>query len=245
VDRFLIGSGSTVAPMQILVDLLSASFDVAANDPRGMGESDVPPRPVDHGRVRGRRLGPGRPRRVADLSPLRHQLRRHARPELAVTWPERVERLVLACTSPGGEGGSSYPLQDLAALPAGEQRRVGFELLDTRFTPEHLAEHPKDAGLAEVVAGRAGAEDAEQQRGAAEQMATRAAHDVCDRLDRIACPTLVAGGRYDGIAPPVNGAFIAAHVPGAEHRLYEGGHAFFAQDPATLSDIVAFLSAPF
>jgi pimeloyl-ACP methyl ester carboxylesterase len=33
--------------------------------------------------------------------------------ELAVTWPDRVERLALLCTSPGGEGGSSYPLHEL------------------------------------------------------------------------------------------------------------------------------------
>ena len=30
-------------------------------------------------------------------------------------------------------------------------------------------------------------------------------------------------------------------VPGAELRLYEGGHAFFAQDPHALPDILDFL----
>jgi 3-oxoadipate enol-lactonase len=34
-----------------------------------------------------------------------------------VTWPERIERLALLCTSPGGAGGASYPLHELAALP--------------------------------------------------------------------------------------------------------------------------------
>ena len=36
--------------------------------------------------------------------------------EFAVTNPERVERLALACTSAGGDGGSSYPLQKLLEL---------------------------------------------------------------------------------------------------------------------------------
>ncbi len=43
--------------------------------------------------------------------------------ELAVTAPERVERLALCCTSPGGVGGASYPLQELAALPVDGTRR--------------------------------------------------------------------------------------------------------------------------
>ncbi len=34
--------------------------------------------------------------------------------EFAVTWPERLERLALVCTSPGGAGRASYPLHELA-----------------------------------------------------------------------------------------------------------------------------------
>ena len=66
---------------------------------------------------------------------------------------------------------------------------------------------------------------------------------MCDRLGRISCPTLVASGRFDGIAPPVNGAYIASHLPAAEQRLYDGGHGFFVQDPAAFPDIIGFLSA--
>ncbi len=69
----------------------------------------------------------------------------------------------------------------------------------------------------------------------------RRGHDVFDRLPRITCPTLVASGRYDGIAPPENGAAIADRIPGAVLRLYEGGHAFFAQDPAAFRDILDHL----
>ena len=58
----------------------------------------------------------------------------------------------------------------------------------------------------------------------------------------IACPTLVAGGRYDGIAPPANSEAIASRIPGAELRLYEGGHLFFVQDRAAMPDILGFLA---
>ncbi len=86
-----------------------------------------------------------------------------------------------------------------------------------------------------------GKKSKEQLRGESEQLHARANHDVCDRLHRITCPTLVASGRYDGIAPVANGEFIAAHVPHSELRIYEGGHAFFAQDPKALPEILDFL----
>jgi len=49
------------------------------------------------------------------------------------------ERLALLCTSPGGAGGASYPLHELAQLTEDERNAKGLELLDSRFTPEWLA----------------------------------------------------------------------------------------------------------
>ena len=75
------------------------------------------------------------------------------------------------------------------------------------------------------------------------QIEARAGHDVWDRLPSITCPTLVACGRYDGIAPLENGRAIASRIPRAEFRDYEGGHAFLVQDPAAMGDLVGFLLA--
>jgi len=83
----------------------------------------------------------------------------------------------------------------------------------------------------------------EQRRGARLQLEARRHHDVWDRLPKITCPTLVACGRFDGIAPPANSEAIAARMPQAELRTYEGGHAFVAQDRAALSDVLDFLEA--
>jgi 3-oxoadipate enol-lactonase len=77
--------------------------------------------------------------------------------------------------------------------------------------------------------------------GAELQLHARADHDVFDRLPRFGSPTLVASGRFDGIAPPANGAAIAAEIPEAELRLYDGGHLFFQQDPAAIPDVIDFL----
>ena len=164
--------------------------------------------------------------------------------EFAVTWPARVERLALVCTSPGGSGGASYPLHELAARSPEEQAAIGLHIMDTRFTTQWLADHPSDRALLEIMAARRGEpKSAEQLRGEREQLEARRGHDVSSRLGSIRCPTLVACGRYDGIAPLANGEWIATHVPGAELRVYEGGHIFFLQDPRALPEIGTFLLA--
>ena len=239
---FLNGSGSSIATSELLIKLFTDDFDVLVHDQRGLGDSAVPPGPYEMADY------------AADaLALLDHQGWDRARvvgvsfggmvaQELAVSAPERVERLALLCTSPGGTGGASYPLQELAGMPADEARATGTQLLDTRFTPEWLATHEGDRALAEMMAARrAGTKPAEQLQGEAEQLGARSRHDACDRLAAITAPTLVAGGRFDGIAPPSNSEFIATHVADAQLRIYDGGHAFFAQDPAAIPEVLAFL----
>jgi pimeloyl-ACP methyl ester carboxylesterase len=115
-------------------------------------------------------------------------------------------------------------------------------LLDSRFTSEYLSSHPAEQALAAMVtARRQVAKTEEQSRGEREQLLARRDHDVAERLRDITCPTLVAAGRYDGIAPLVNSEAIASRIPGSELRIYEGGHMFFVQDPRALPEIVDFL----
>jgi pimeloyl-ACP methyl ester carboxylesterase len=63
--------------------------------------------------------------------------------EVAVTAPERIQRLVLMCTSSGGMGGSSYPLHELAQLEPEQQAALSAQVKDTRFTPEWLMAGPR------------------------------------------------------------------------------------------------------
>jgi 3-oxoadipate enol-lactonase len=78
--------------------------------------------------------------------------------------------------------------------------------------------------------------------GLTNQLAARAGHDTADRLGSITCPTLVCGGRFDGIAPPANSEFLARAIPGARLEMFDGGHGFFIQDAAALPAIIAFLA---
>jgi len=230
---FLNGSGMTVAASAVLRQPFASSFDVLTFDPRGIGESTVPDDAFTMADCATDALA------VLDhvgwdtCSVLGISFGGMVAQELAVTAPERVERLALLCTSPGGAGGSSFPLHDQAPSAT---------VLDTRFTDDWLAGHPNDAALVAFLAQRVGAEQApEVLRGERLQLEARSHHDVWDRLDRIGAPTMVAGGRYDGLAPFANSEAIAGRVAGAELHGYEGGHAFFVQDPQAFPDVLAFL----
>lgn len=241
---FCNGSGTSIDSSRPLIDVFARSFEVVVHDQRGLGRTSVPDRPAT----------------MADFAADAAALLDHVgwdtcrlfgvsfggmvALELAVTAPERIERLALACTSAGGAGGSSYPLHEIEDLPAAERAERGLAILDTRFTPAWLDDHPTDRGIVEMQATRSSAPKSdEQRRGERLQLQARRGHDVFARLGTIDAPTLVTAGRYDGIAPPANSEAIVGGIgPSAELRLYEGGHLFFIQDPAALPDIVAFLA---
>ena len=87
-----------------------------------------------------------------------------------------------------------------------------------------------------------GDETETQARGRLLQLQARKGHDVLDRLHQVSCPTLVGSGRYDDIAPVVNGHAIANRIPDATLHVYGGGHLFLAQDPSAWPDLAAFLT---
>jgi pimeloyl-ACP methyl ester carboxylesterase len=233
---WLNGSGSTVAQVAPLLRPYTDRFELVIHDQRGLGRTEVPPGPysmadyaadalalLDHLELeRPRVLGISFGGMVAQ--------------ELAVTAPERIARLALLCTSPGGAGGSSYPLHELARLSPADAARVHGTLLDTRFDEAWLAEHPNDKALVDLMGARP-----EPTEGAQLQLEARSHHDVWDRLPRVTCPTLVASGRFDGIAAPENGEAIASRIPAARLRLFEGGHMFMVQDRSATPAVIDFL----
>ncbi len=240
---FLTGSGTTVDQSRLLIDRLATSFDTVAFDYRGMGRSGTPPGPYAMADCAGDGLavmdGLGwDTARVIGIS-----FGGMVAQELAVTAPGRVERLALLCTSPGGAGGSSYPLHELDRLTPTTRARIVRTLVDTRFDDEWLSTHPGDRQLLAMLESRSSGSGPAHQRAARLQLDARRGHDVWERLGAITCPTFIGSGRYDGIAPPANSAAIATRVEGSRCAEYEGGHAFFVQDPRAFPDVIAFLAA--
>lgn len=230
---------------------LARSFTVASFDQRGLGRSSKRDRPstmADYGADAAGlldHLGWGRAHVVGvSFGGMVAQ-------ELAIGWPDLVDRLVLCCTSSGGAGGASYPLHELRDLAPSERRRRQLAISDTRYDEAWQQAHPDEAAalFARMAATDAAAEahaadDPASALGARRQLESRKGHDTFDRLDRITAPTLVAAGRHDGIAPPANSEALVDRIPDARLEVFEGGHLFLLQDRTAWTAIVDFLSRP-
>ncbi|MPZ05684.1 MAG: alpha/beta fold hydrolase [Nitrososphaeraceae archaeon] len=164
--------------------------------------------------------------------------------EFALRYPQREERLVLACTSSGGVGGASYPLHELTGLSPTEWTRRVVELGDLRRDAAWQAAHPQEFQVLadETLAGlKVGANEPGISVGARRQLEARQAHDTYERLPSLRMPVFICGGRYDGIALVDNQHAMQRQIPSAQLELFEGGHLFLIQDRRAFERISAFL----
>jgi 3-oxoadipate enol-lactonase len=244
---FIGGTGGDLRKKPNVFDSpLVRSFEVLAYDQRGLGQTRAPDRAytmADYaddaaalldalGWERCRVMGVSFGGMVAQ--------------ELAIRHPERIERLVLACTSSGGAGGASYPLHELASLEPRARAVRGIEISDTRRDAGWRREHADQfeelvafvLSQAEVGAGEPG-----RATGAARQLEARRCHDTYDRLAGLRMPVLVCAGSRDGIAPVANSLAIAERIPGARLEVFDGGHLFLVQDRSAYGRVVEFLGA--
>ena len=127
---------------------------------------------------------------------------------LAATAPERVDRLVLACTS-ARFGDPAVWLERAAAVRAGGMRAVADTVVARWFTPALAARRPE---LVERFRGMLLATPAEGYAACCEALA---AWDFRERLDAIAADTLVVAGADDPATPVEHAQLIATAVPTA------------------------------
>ncbi|MEM8619266.1 MAG: alpha/beta hydrolase [Actinomycetota bacterium] len=163
---------------------------------------------------------------------------------LAVRHPDLIDRLVLCCTSPGGEA-PSYPLHRLARLSAEDAFAERCRLTDRRYDPD--ADEPipgLGAYYARIREQSLRPPDPQRLAGLARQMGARKGHDVVADLPSIEHRTLVCAGEFDDIAPVANSELLAERMPNASLRIFDGGHMFMIQDRAAFAAITDFLQAP-
>ncbi len=239
------GTGGDLRRFPTVFEMLPAQgFEILAYDQRGLGQTSRPDKPytmadyADDAAALLEALGWERCL-VAGFS-----FGGMVAQELALRYPHRVERLVLASTSSGGAGGASFPLHELAALPVEDYIRRMISLSDTRRDAAWQAAHPAQFRTLfdQILAGlQVGADEPERQTGARRQLEARARHDTYERLPALRMPVYICGGRYDGLATPAGFEALQKQIPGARLELFEGGHLFFLQDPRAVERIEAFL----
>lgn len=154
--------------------------------------------------------------------------------EFALTYPDKVDRLILLVSGCGGK--ESIPPQispeAFRSMVSGNASKDLF--LSTLFPSEWINENidyieknfvfpmgktlPQNLLLQSQAAGN---------------------WEACDRLSNISDPTLVVAGTEDITSPPANSVMMAERIPGAWLvQIRGGGHGLMFQFPNEFSEIV-------
>jgi 3-oxoadipate enol-lactonase len=128
--------------------------------------------------------------------------------------PERVDRLVLCCTSAHLGPRESW-LERAATVRADGTQAVADAVLERWFTPGFAQSHPD---VIERMRAQLIATPREGYAGCCEAIA---AMDLTADLPSIAAPTLVISAAEDPSIPPEHGRRIAELIPGARFELIQ------------------------
>ena len=221
---------------------LAARFDVLLFDNRGIGESDAPPGPYTVEQLAADAVQVLDEAGVERAHVVGTSLGGMVAQELALSYPERVDRLVLACTTPGGSGAHPMPQGTVAliALAATLEPDVALRrYVENALAPATPTEHP--ALVEEILAHRLAAP--QDPVAWVAQASAGAAFDRFDRMAEIAAVTLVQTGTEDGVVDPRNSELLAEAIPSARLERFAGaGHLFFWEQPeAFVESVTRFL----
>jgi 3-oxoadipate enol-lactonase len=221
-----------------VVPALADEFTVLTFDNRGIGASDVPEGPYSV------RVMAGDVVAVLDAAGIDRahlvgtSLGGMAAQEVAIGWPERVDRLVLACTTPGG--GKAFPLPDRTLRLMAEAATLAPEVALRRFVENALADRTvtQRPDLVQRIYEKR-VESPPDPSGWQAQAAAGAAHDAFSRLHEIRAPTLILHGADDGVVDQRNAVILERAIPNARLLLFpDAGHLFFWEKPERFVEAV-------
>ena len=219
---------------------LSEHFEIISYDQRGLGQTSSPSGSYSMQQY------------ADDAAHLLDELKIDTIPVMGVSFggrvaqefikrhASRVSKLILACTSSGGDGGSSYPLHTLEEMNEEEKLETSIKINDLRITDAWIEQNDD---LWQSIKQQAENRNAYKPlpRNLLKQLLARKAHNTYGDLDEINIPTFLLGGKYDGIAPMLNMEKMHQKIDNSKLEFYEGGHLFLIQDTNAFQDIINWL----
>ena len=218
-----------------VAESLAAQFEVVLLDNRGIGESDAPPGPYTATEMAEDVVGVLDEAGIARAHLVGTSLGGMIAQEIALTAPERIEQLVLVCTTTGGAKAALMPdvtLRLIAEAPTLDPLVALRKFVENALAPgapEELVERilahrlrtaqPLEAWLAQAAAGQT--------------------FDAWERLPELEAPVLVLHGTEDVVVDPANADLLASRIRGARLEWFPGcGHLLFWEQPGRFVEIV-------
>ncbi len=221
-----------------LPDLLAKDFRVVVLDNRGVGDSDVPEGPYAVSQMAADVAAVLDAADVEQTNVFGVSLGGYIAQELALMYPERVRKLVLGSTAPGGPRSHPMPAPGLEAFgrfPTME-REAGLRLMVENSLGGHAVRERSEL-VEEIYAYRL--ERGPTLAGWQAQAYAGATFDAYDRVGKIEVPTLVIQGGGDKVVDPRNAGLLVELIPDARLELIpDRGHLLVWEEGDRVASIV-------
>jgi 3-oxoadipate enol-lactonase len=224
--------GSTPAMWDAQLPALAERFRVVRYDHRGHGRSPVPPGPYDLDDLGADVLAMLDRLELECVHWCGLSLGGMVGMWMATHAPERIDRLVLCCTS------AKLGPPEMWADRAATVREHGVDAvadagIQRWLSPGFLEREPEVAARTRAMLASTPAEGYAACCGVIERM------DQTARLGEIRAPTLVIAGADDPATPPEHGRLIADAVPGARLEIVAGArHLATVEQPDAMTELI-------
>jgi pimeloyl-ACP methyl ester carboxylesterase len=228
-----------------VADRLARRFQVITMDNRGIGASDTPPGHYSTRMMAEDVLAVLDHAGIQRASLVGTSLGGMIAQELALAHPDRVDKLVLVATIPGGPRSRPMPLGTtylFASAPFMTSQVKLREFVQQSLGPATLRRRPR---IARRLAARKLAHPQSESAWRA-QVAAGMLFNLLGRQRRITQPTLVVQGTADQVVAPDNAEVLAGLLPDTWVQRFDGaGHLLYWEQPRGFVRVVTdFLTDP-
>jgi len=225
------------------LNTLARSYRVIAFDNRGAGRTEAPEGPYSVAQFATDTAALTDVLGIARCHVFGYSMGGMIAQELALRYPEKVNRLILGSTTCGGKENVAAAPEVLGLLAQETKSLEEFRDNTMRilFPPEYIESH---ADFIVENWQQISQHPTDRQAFMNQLMAIATWPGTYDRLPTLTVPTLVVHGTADVLVPPENGSLLAEQIPGAKLVTFDNcGHGLPAQEPeAVLRTVLDFLS---
>lgn len=222
-----------------VVEPLARRLRLLLPDNRGIGDSDVPPGPYTAAEMAADAVAVLEDAGVGSAHVVGTSLGGMIAQELAIECPDRVDRLVLACTTMGGSEAAPMPEVTQRLLAQARDMAPADALRALVANALSPGARERDPSLVEEIV-RLRTERPQDPAGWEGQAAAGTTYDGGGRHERITAPALLIHGTEDAVVAPANSALLAEGLADARVEWFDGaGHLLFWEAPERFAEVVA------
>ncbi|MFX1320371.1 MAG: alpha/beta fold hydrolase [Promethearchaeota archaeon] len=215
-----------------LIDELSKQFKVLLLDNRGAGQTDIPEGEYSIKMMADDTAGLMDALNIDCAHILGFSMGGMIAQEVALNYPQKVEKLILWGTACGGRKTippdlSAYKLF-IGAIEDLTPERMAKSTIPLAFTQDFIKNNPKyiKAKIQKILKCRI------PFNSYARQVKGMLTFNTCRRLKKMHIPTLIMQGKKDILVPAKNGEILAELILGSKLVLFEqSAHAIFPHEP--------------